>query len=123
MNTIAALRYSAANGRVAALISCEEIQESFYDIFNQNFSSIELQNGTKYFGNITIGAKMKMCFVDPQFQCVVFLKESKLKSTPAPYLNRFEKYKLTHSSILEEKLMSMPKKIQCLIKTVQCEVC
>ena len=79
----------------------DEIHESFYDLFNQRFRSIEdSKHGTRFYANIAIGAHSKPCRVDPKFQCVVVVRESELHQTPAPFLNRFEKYRLTHKEVL-----------------------
>ena len=79
----------------------DEIHESFYDLFNQRFRSIEdPRHGTRFYANIAIGAHSKPCRVDPKFQCVVVVRESELHQTPAPFLNRFEKYRLTHKEVL-----------------------
>ena len=102
------------------LLSCEDVQESFYDLFNQNFSSIEQSDGTKrYYANIALGAQMKMCFVDPKFQCIVVLKQKQVSETPGPYLNRFEKYCFTHKSLLDEIILSLPKQVASLINEVK----
>ena len=79
----------------------DEIHESFYDLFNQRFRRIEdPKHGTRFYANIAIGAHSKPCRVDPKFQCVVVVRESELHQTPAPFLNRFEKYRLTHKELL-----------------------
>ena len=96
------------------------MQESFYDLFNQNFSSFEQSDGKRlYYANIALGAEMKMCIVDPKFQCIVVLKQKHVAQTPAPYLNRFEKYCFTHKSILEDKLQSIPAKIASIVQEIK----
>ena len=120
MNTIASLRYLAAHGSTVVLLNCEDVQESFYDLFNQNFSSIDQSDGKKlYYANIALGAQMKMCFVDPKFQCIVVLKQNHVEQTPGPYLNRFEKYCFTHKSILDDMMQSIPKQIVSLVNEVK----
>jgi hypothetical protein len=75
----------------------EDIHECFYDLFNLRFRSFEDSNGQcHYFANVAIGGHIKPIRVHKAFQCVIVLKESKLKDTPSPFLNRFEKYKLSH---------------------------
>ena len=79
----------------------DNIYESFYDLFNQNFRKIDDPNsGPRYFTNIAIGAHLKPSKVDQNFQCIVVVKESQVINTPAPFLNRFEKYLLSHNSFL-----------------------
>ena len=102
------------------LLYCEDIEESFYDLFNQNFSVIDQSEGmTKLvYANITVGAQMKMCFVHHEFQCVVVVKKTNIEKTPAAYLNRFEKYCFTHKSILNEMISSLPKSFGNIITDV-----
>lgn len=122
-NTIASLRYLAAHGHTVVLLNCEDIEESFYDLFNQNFSSIDQSDGTKkYYANIAMGAQMRICYVDPKFQCIVVIKEGQVKNTPGPYLNRFEKYSFTHKSVLEDIILTLPKPIATIIQNIRTEV-
>ena len=101
----------------------DEIHENFYDLFNQRFRSIEdPECGTRYYANIAIGAHSKPCRVDPDFQCVVIIKESEVQNTPAPFLNRFEKYYLTHQSLLETVLNEMPPCLRILLKAAHSKV-
>ena len=58
---------------------------------------------------------MKTSRVDPHFQCVVVIKQSELHCTPAPFLNRFEKYALNHESLLENVLDSYPRRLRDLV--------
>ena len=66
---------------------------------------------------------MKPSRVDPHFQCVVVIKQSELHCTPAPFLNRFEKYALNHQSLLEDVLDSYPRRLRDLVCTAKNEVC
>ena len=101
----------------------DEIHESFYDLFNQRFCSIEdPQSGTRHYTNIAIGAHSRPCRVDPHFQCVVVIKESELKDTPAPFLNRFEKYYLTHRTLLDNVFENMPPCLKILLQLAYSKV-
>ena len=85
------------------LSQCDEIFESLYDLFNQRFTCIDdHQNSKKYYARIAVGAKIANCLVNPDFQCVVVIKKSELPTTPTPFLNRFEKFHLSHQSFLDE---------------------
>ena len=93
------------------------IHESFYDLFNQRFRRIDdPKGGARYYTNIAIGAHMKPSRVNPNFQCVVVVKKSEVKNTPAPFLNRFEKYCITHRSLLEEALSTLPPCIRIIVE-------
>ena len=94
----------------------DDIHESFYDLFNQRFRRIDdPQQGPRYYTNIAIGAHLRPCRVHPNFQCVVVVKKSEVKDTPAPFLNRFEKYCITHSTLLDTALTPLP---PCLKRVV-----
>ena len=109
INTIAAIRHSAIEGHTVVMSQTDDIHESFYDLFNQRFRMIDdPKEGTRYYTNIAIGAHLKPSRVHPNFQCVIVVKNSELKDTPAPFLNRFEKYFISHRSLLGTALASMP---------------
>lgn len=109
INTIAAIRHSAIEGHTAILSQTDDIHESFYDLFNQRFRRIDdPEHGARYYTNIAIGAHLKPSRVHPNFQCIVVLKRSEVDSTPAPFLNRFEKYLISHGRLLETILQSLP---------------
>ncbi len=101
----------------------DEIHECFYDLFNQRFRSIDdPERGTSYYTNIAIGAHSKPCRVHPDFQCVIVIKESEVQNTPAPFLNRFEKYYLTHKSLLQNALCKMPPCLRIMIEAAYSKV-
>ena len=102
----------------------DDIHESFYDLFNQRFRKIDdPQEGTRYYTNIAIGAHLKPSRVDPNFQCVVVIKKSEVENTPAPFLNRFEKYCITHCSLLEVALAHLPPCIRIIVEAAMRKVC
>ena len=98
----------------------EEIHECFYDLFNQRYSVINdpKSNRCHYYTNIAIGAHSKPCKVDPHFRCIVVVKEEDLSRTPLPFLNRFEKYRISHDVIYKKVLDSSPKPAHLLIDAV-----
>ena len=118
INTIAAIKHSAFQGHTVILSQTDEIHESFYDLFNQRFTCIDHpEHGKQYFTNIAIGPNVKPSRVDPHFQCVVVIKKSDEHCTPAPFLNRFEKYALSHQTLLQDLLDSYPKRLRTLVDT------
>ena len=117
VNTIAAIRHSVIEGHTVVMTQTDDIHESFYELFNQRFRKIDVpQKGTRYYTNIAIGAHTKPSRINPNFQCVVVIKKSEVKNTPAPFLNRFEKYCITHHSLLEEALFHLPPCIRIIVK-------
>lgn len=98
----------------------EEIHECFYDLFNQRFNVINDPKTKKchYYTNIAIGAHSKPCKVDPEFRCIVVVKEEDLSTTPLPFLNRFEKYRISHDVIYDLVLNTTPACAQRLVEAV-----
>ena len=97
----------------------DDIHESFYDLFNQNFRRIDdPKSGPRYFTNIAIGAHLKPSRVDQNFQCIVVVKESEIKNTPAPFLNRFEKYFISHTNLLSVITDELPPCLKVIIDVV-----
>ena len=99
------------------MLQTDDIHESFYDLFNRRFKRIDDPvTGTRLYANIAIGAHLKPCRVDPKFQCVVTIKKSELDHTPAPFLNRFEKYYITHKDMYESVLKCLPVGFNLVVK-------
>ncbi len=96
----------------------DSIHESFYDLFNRRFHRIDANTGPRYYANIAIGAHIKPCRVHKDFECIVVVKESDLDNVPQPFLNRFEKYRLSHEIVLEASLTSLPAPLSSLLRAV-----
>ena len=101
------------------MLQSDDIHESFYDLFNRRFKRIDDPvSGTRLYANIAIGAHLKPCRVDPKFQCVVAIKKSELDRAPAPFLNRFEKYHITHKDMYESVLKCLPVGFKLVVEAV-----
>ena len=119
IDTIAGIRHSAIQGHSIVMLQTDDIHESFYDLFNRRFQRIDDPNfGTRLYANIAIGAHLKPCRVDPKFQCVVAIKKSELDRAPAPFLNRFEKYYITHKDMYESVLKCLPVGFKLVVEAV-----
>lgn len=129
VNLVSSTKYAAEKGETVVLSQTETINESFYDLFNQHFQRIEdreprvslqltVADGAvgarlvigsvqtnAYFAHIAIGSHSKLCRVSQGFQAVVHMRERELRDAPAPFLNRFEKYRLTHAHLLRAHLL------------------
>lgn len=124
VNTIASIRQSAAHGHTVLLCQTDDIHESFYDLFNQRFMTIATSDCTKRsFTNIAIGSITKPSCVKESFQCVVVIKKSEIARTPSAFLNRFEKFSLTHGDFLKWLLSPAPWPIRLLLETTAHKVC
>lgn len=114
---MAAIRHSAAAGHTVLLSQTDEIHESFYDLFNKRFRRIDdPKTGPRYYSNISIGAHYKPCRVHSAFQCIVVVRQSEIKNIPPPFLNRFEKYSLTHKTLLEAVMNTLPSYLRAVIQ-------
>ena len=123
INTIAAIRHSAIQGHTVVMSQTDDIHESFYDLFNQRFRRIDdSKDGARYYANIAIGSHSKPSRVHPDFQCVVVVKQSEVAKTPLPFLNRFEKYLISHASMLGALLEHLPAYMAILIKAAKDKV-
>lgn len=124
VNTIAAIRHSALEGHTVVMSQTDDIHESFYDLFNQRFRRIDdPKKGARYYTNISIGAHIKPSRVHPDFQCIVVVKKSEVNYLPAPFLNRFEKYLISHHSVLENTLAGMSPCMNIIIRATMEKVC
>ena len=103
----------------------EEIHGSFYDVFNQYYKVIEnpKTKEKKFFANIAIGSNIKPCHVHRDFQCIVIIKQSDVKTTPSPFLNRFEKYLISQKDFLEARLSMLPPHLKLMIEAAWNKVC
>lgn len=123
INTIAAIRHSAIEGHTVVMSQTDDIHESFYDLFNQRFRRIDdPEHGPRYYANIAIGAHLKPCRVHGDFQCVVVVRQSEVQDTPAPFLNRFEKYYISHKTLLTTAMNHLPPCVRVLLTTAQNKV-
>lgn len=117
---MAAIKHSASEGHTVLLTQTDAIHECFYDLFNQRFVCIDdLTYGKSFYASAAIGSYVKPCLVHPDFQCVVIIRKSDLLRTPAAFLNRFEKYSLTHRILLNDLLNSIPKILRKGIERVK----
>ena len=119
VNTIAAIRHCAGEGHTVIMCQTNDIHASFYDLFNQRFKKIDSSDRSSYFCNIAIGPHSQPSRVDPNFQCVIVIKKSDIKTTPGPLLNRFEKYVISHKDILKSCLSKLPRNMIELLNAAQ----
>jgi hypothetical protein len=114
VHVISAIKHAAMEGRTVILSQTDDINECFYDLFNQHFRKIDdtnFENGRRYYANIAIGSHSKPCRIDPKFQCIVHMHQSEIKDAPAPFLNRFEKFLVSQSDLLQIALTALPRSI------------
>jgi hypothetical protein len=99
---VSGVKYAAQQGITVILSQTEQVNESFYDLFNQNFRSFKNRDGhLSLYANIAIGGISRRSLVQQSFQCIVHIKQSGIEDVPAPFLNRFEKFYITVRSVLD----------------------
>jgi hypothetical protein len=121
---VSSVKAAAENGDTVVLSQTESVNESFYDLFNQFFQKneehdskatvlLKVEGGrvqvtlstapttiTTFHANIAVGSHSKLCKVASGFQCIVHMRKQELAAAPAPFLHRFEKYRISHRHIL-----------------------
>ena len=93
------------NGYIVVMKNINELFGSLYDLFNQKY--IE-RDGQKYC-YLYYGDEKPKASVHPDFRCIVIIEDDpNIRGAnaeieqPAPFLNRFEKYRLKIIDILNE---------------------
>ena len=108
LHLVSGVKFSAIQGRLAVLSQTEPVNESFYDLFNQNFKAVRGRDGdVSFFANIAVGGISRRSRINEGFSCVVHIRESQLGLVPAPFLNRFEKYRLDTGTIMDAGWMPL----------------
>ncbi|OMJ91253.1 hypothetical protein SteCoe_6230 [Stentor coeruleus] len=100
-NCLSSFILDMEKGKCVVLNGIDQIYSSLYDVFNQNYS---IQGERKYC-RVALGAFFNpRCFVNKDFRVVIFLDDDEdvILKTDAPFLNRFEKHRLTFSCFLSK---------------------
>ena len=101
LQLVSGVKFAALQGGIAVLSQTDAVNESFYDLFNQNFYCLKNRKGEElFYANIAVGGISRRSRVDSHFHCIVHVRLSDLALLPAPFLNRFEKYRLGVQDIL-----------------------
>ena len=128
VNLVSAIQNAASQGLTVIMSHGGDIFKCFYDLFNQNYKEInDVKTGVRYYANIAIGSHTKPCRIHPDFQCIVHMHKSEISSTPAPFLNRFEKFLITQEDIKKATINGIPnsmnKLVMCAIEKVSSILC
>jgi hypothetical protein len=107
---ISKIKLAMEVGKTLILINSSSINTNFYDVFNRQFSivkkNVEGKEKLQYFANVAVGALSSQCPVDEKFHIIVHMPLEEVKNAPLPFLNRFEKYQLGYSNILDDYLLN-----------------
>lgn len=115
---MAQICHAAEQGKTVVLSQTEDIHGSFYDLFNQNFRRIydPKKKETRCYANVAIGSYNKPSRVNENFQCVVIIKKSEVENTPKAFLNRFEKFPLSHRDFLKASMSKLSPPLQSAVE-------
>ena len=88
--------------RVLILNNLGTVYPALYDLFNQNFNEV----GKKNYARIALGYTTNTySFVNDNFRCIVNVEDDKIKKEEPPFLNRFEKHRISFENLLDEKCL------------------
>ena len=91
------------------------IYTSLYDSFNQNFTYI---SGKKY-ARIALGYAHDMSLeVNPNSRIIILIDENQIKNQDIPFINRFEKHKISFKDLLSKEQLKLSKNIVKMLKTL-----
>jgi len=106
---VSKVKFSASHNTRVILSNADQVHECFYDLFNQNFRSLRNRDGILIlYSNIALGGISRRSKVHPDFDCIVHVRGSDVPQLPAPFLNRFEKYRLDMNSIRTYSMKGFP---------------
>lgn len=102
LRLVSGVKFAALQGQMAVLSQTESINEAFYDLFNQRFQSVTRRDGQKdLYSNVAVGGISRRSLIRPEFECIIHVNKTDLHHMPAPFLNRFEKFRLTMDDVLQ----------------------
>lgn len=125
LKLVSRVKFAAQQGDKAVVLSqIDAVSECFYDLFNQHYKTVKKGDAVSYYANIAIGGVSRPSKIHPSFQCIVHVQSSELDETPAPYLNRFEKFELSVMDILSWQISKLPAGIGVILSNAlaECEV-
>jgi hypothetical protein len=104
------LKTYISSGYTIVMKNLDKLYGGLYDLFNQKFK----ESGGKLSCTLYYGESKHNVIVNPEFKCVVILPTNSAtrnskdieKLQPAPFLNRFEKYYIHLSKLLEPEVFS-----------------
>jgi hypothetical protein len=108
-NFVSKVKLRASHNNRIILSRADPVHECFYDLFNQNFRSLRSRDGAVIlYSNIAMGGVSRRSKVHPDFECIVHVRGSDVPYIPAPFLNRFEKYRVDIHCIRRQYMKGLP---------------
>ncbi len=116
---LSTIKLCMETGKTILMVNTSRIHGSLYDVFNQNFSIMATGETRKIFSKVAIGPKTIDVVVHEDFQCIIHIKRSELKDTPAPFLSRFQKYSLSVNDFYRIRAQKLPRKEQIILSNIE----
>lgn len=118
VKTLTSLCFALEEETTAVFVNCKRLEGSLYDLLNQNYrGSRYSQRNKAAYANIAVGPSVYPCKVNSLFHCVVIVAEKDVMKTPAPFLSRFAKFRLSPGDFLEWRLQTLPRHVNSLVST------
>ena len=90
-----------------------------YDLWNQNYITQGSKEDPKYYTRVALGAYVNpMCYVHPDFRCVLVFDEKLVYDADPALLNRFEKQRLTINDTLTEEHYHLYLQLETWVKSI-----
>ncbi|CAG8596276.1 6964_t:CDS:10, partial [Paraglomus occultum] len=106
-------------GKPLILTDLDSIYGSLYDLWNQNYITQGSKDNPKYYTRIALGAYANpMCYVHPNFRCVLVFDEKLVYDADPPLLNRFEKQRLTINDTLTKEQCRLYRQLETWVKSI-----
>ncbi len=116
---LSTIKLCMETGKTILMVNTSRIHGSLYDVFNQNFSIMATGDTRKIFSKVAIGPKTIDVVVHEDFQCIVHIKQSELKDTPAPFLSRFQKYSLSVNDFYRIRAQKLSHNDQIILRNIE----
>lgn len=103
---ISEMKIAMERGSTVFMIRTSPIHASLYDVFNQHYQVMRIDETDLLYANIAMGGFSRKARVNPLFNCVVHMSQDAIMRSDkiGPFLNRFEKFVISSCDVLHEQL-------------------
>ncbi|EFA81451.1 hypothetical protein PPL_05439 [Heterostelium album PN500] len=106
VKVVSQIKNHMSTGKNVVLVNSQSIDACFYEVFNKYFTIIS--DETHFLANVSFGNHSNHTQVHPDFKVIIHVPISRLDQTQLPWLNRFEKYRLSIDNLMNSKLQNRP---------------
>ncbi|CAG8591839.1 8168_t:CDS:10 [Paraglomus occultum] len=106
-------------GKPLILTDLDIIYDSLYDLWDQNYITQGSKHDPKYYTRVALEAYANpMCYVHPNFRCILVFDEKLVYDADPHLLNRFEKQRLTMNDTLTEEHSLLCLQLEKWVKSI-----